>query len=210
MSAKLINHDEITRANARMLMETAGSSAAFGERVGLSNSQVSQLLGRNPIRNIGFKLARRIEEAFDKPTGWLDVPQDMPAPPQQQTISDRLDLAMREAGFASQAALARASGVPQPTINRILKNLSTKQGPETETLQRLAKACRVTFNWLHQGADEVRVHPHGLTPEQQEWLALLDDLGSEDIEEFKLLIQERQRRNRKLLAELVSLKKQNQ
>ncbi|MES2073967.1 MAG: S24 family peptidase [Pseudomonadota bacterium] len=66
------------------------------------------------------------------------------------TLTSRLDTAMQAAGFASQSALARASGVPQPTINRILKSVGTK-GPETETLRKLASACNVSFEWLHEG-----------------------------------------------------------
>jgi phage repressor protein C with HTH and peptisase S24 domain len=60
---------------------------------------------------------------------------------------------MREAGFDSQSALARASGVPQPTINRILQNVG-KKGPEASTLQKLAAACNVTFEWLHEGSGQ--------------------------------------------------------
>ncbi len=66
------------------------------------------------------------------------------------TIASRLDEAMREAGFESQSAFARASGIPQPTINRILKGTG-KRGPETQTLIALAAACNVTFEWLHEG-----------------------------------------------------------
>ena len=65
-------------------------------------------------------------------------------------IGTRLDEAMRDAGFASQSALARASGVPQPTINRILKGVG-KSGPETSTVVKLAAACNVSFEWLHEG-----------------------------------------------------------
>lgn len=65
-------------------------------------------------------------------------------------ISDRLTQAMEEAGFQSQSALARASGVPQPTINRIL-NRSGARGPEAATLAALASACNVAFEWLHEG-----------------------------------------------------------
>jgi transcriptional regulator with XRE-family HTH domain len=66
------------------------------------------------------------------------------------TIASRLDEAMKAARIPSQSALARASGVPQPTINRILKGTS-KNGPETGTLLKLAAACNVTFEWLHEG-----------------------------------------------------------
>jgi len=66
------------------------------------------------------------------------------------TIASRLDEAMKAAGFKSQNALARASGIPQPTINRILKGVG-KKGPEAHTLALLAAACNVAFDWLHEG-----------------------------------------------------------
>jgi transcriptional regulator with XRE-family HTH domain len=64
-------------------------------------------------------------------------------------IATRLDEAMTEAGFKSQMDLSRASGVPQPTINRILKG-SSKRGPESDTVIKLATACNVNFDWLNQ------------------------------------------------------------
>lgn len=67
----------------------------------------------------------------------------------EMTIANRLDKAMLLAGFKSQSALSRASGVPQPTINRILKGKGTK-GPETETVRKLAAACNVNFDWLNE------------------------------------------------------------
>jgi phage repressor protein C with HTH and peptisase S24 domain len=70
-------------------------------------------------------------------------------------ISTRLEEAMRDAGFASQSALARASGVPQPTINRIARGAGSK-GPEAHTLLLLAEACQVNFQWLHQGSGPKR------------------------------------------------------
>lgn len=57
---------------------------------------------------------------------------------------------MKAAGYESQSALSRASGVPQPTINRILNGVG-KQGPEARTLAQLAAACGVAFEWLHEG-----------------------------------------------------------
>ena len=62
----------------------------------------------------------------------------------------RLAEAMREVRIASQSALARASGISQPTINRILKG-GGKKGPEAHTLVKLAAACNVSFGWLHEG-----------------------------------------------------------
>jgi transcriptional regulator with XRE-family HTH domain len=66
------------------------------------------------------------------------------------SIGWRLDKAMQDARIKSQAALARLSGVPQPTINRIL-NEERKRGPETATLVALANATGVEFLWLQQG-----------------------------------------------------------
>ena len=66
-------------------------------------------------------------------------------------MATRLNEAMRDAGFGdNQSALSRASGVPQPTINRILKG-GGKKGPETETVKKLAAACNVSFQWLMEG-----------------------------------------------------------
>jgi phage repressor protein C with HTH and peptisase S24 domain len=84
----------------------------------------------------------------------------------RMTIATRLDEAMSEAGFDSQSALARASSVPQPTINRILKG-GGKRGPETQTIIQLANACNVTFEWLHEGREPKRrtagISPHEFT-----------------------------------------------
>lgn len=66
------------------------------------------------------------------------------------TIGWRLDKAMQDARIKSQSELARQSGVPQPTINRIL-NGESKRGPETATLVALAKATGVEFLWLLEG-----------------------------------------------------------
>lgn len=57
---------------------------------------------------------------------------------------------MKDAKISSQSALARASGVPQATISRILKG-DSKKGPETDTLKKLAAACNVSFDWLNEG-----------------------------------------------------------
>lgn len=68
------------------------------------------------------------------------------------SISERLRTAMRDAGFESQKELERASGVKQPTINRILNRVGSK-GPESETVKQLARACGVSFEWLNEGLE---------------------------------------------------------
>ncbi len=115
-----------------------------------------------------------------------------------ETVGDRLDKAMREAGFKSQSALSAKSGVPQPTIARILKNQG-KSAPESATVKKLASACRKSFNWLNEGLEDGL--GHALTTKQREWLDLLNYLGTDDIKEFEVLIRQRQERNKRLLQE---------
>jgi transcriptional regulator with XRE-family HTH domain len=66
---------------------------------------------------------------------------------------------MREARIPSQNALAKASGVPQATISRILKG-NGKKGPETETVRKLAAAVNVSFEWLNEGSGPKQRNAH--------------------------------------------------
>lgn len=62
----------IRRENLRALAHDLGSITALADFLGKSQSQMSRLIGRHPIKNIGDKLAAEIEKAFEKPAGWLD------------------------------------------------------------------------------------------------------------------------------------------
>lgn len=77
------------------------------------------------------------------------------------SIATRLNEAMQSGdgrGKLSQTELSVRSGVPQPTIARILKG-NMKKGPETSTLVALSNALGVEFNWLQQGT--LPKHPGG-------------------------------------------------
>lgn len=67
---------EIRRHNARLLAEKNRTLASFAEAIGRPATQVSRFMGKNPTRSIGSKIAREIEQAFDKPHGWLDIYHD--------------------------------------------------------------------------------------------------------------------------------------
>lgn len=67
--------EETRLANLRMLIEDSDGPTAAAERLDMSTSQLSQIAGRNPTRNIGAATARKIENAWNKPKGWLDLPQ---------------------------------------------------------------------------------------------------------------------------------------
>lgn len=65
---------EVTRLeNTRELIAQAGGPTAAAKLLDMDTSQLSQIAGRNPTRAIGSAVARRIELAFSKPKGWLDV-----------------------------------------------------------------------------------------------------------------------------------------
>jgi hypothetical protein len=50
------------------------------EKWNTSASTLSQILSKNPVRNLGDELARRIEKAEGLPSGWLDSMQLDPFP----------------------------------------------------------------------------------------------------------------------------------
>lgn len=101
-----------------------------------------------------------------------------------EAIGHRLDEAMRDASFRSQNALSKKSGVPQPTISRILKGAGEK-GPETETLRKLAAACEVSFTWLHEGIGPKQRHSgFGNSPiNEQDALEAIAEMAKYDSDE---------------------------
>ncbi|MBZ7547909.1 LexA family transcriptional repressor [Klebsiella oxytoca] len=73
-----MENKEIRKANLEALYEqrhtdSGMTKAQFAELIETSPAAFSQLLGVNPNRNIGDKLARKIETALNLPFGWMDV-----------------------------------------------------------------------------------------------------------------------------------------
>lgn len=77
MSRMEIN--EIRRRNLRALLDayiaTGGKKKDFAEKVGVEAPQLTHVTAEPPSRNIGDKIARRIEVNLELPRGWLDVSQ---------------------------------------------------------------------------------------------------------------------------------------
>lgn len=80
---------EIRRDNTRRLAAEIGSPADLARRLEMSDSQMGQLIGRRPVRNIGPKIARRIEEVCGRPTGWLDIDHGDVAPSSLREFQQR-------------------------------------------------------------------------------------------------------------------------
>lgn len=66
-------------------------------------------------------------------------------------IAGRIRAKMADAGL-NENQLGKRAGVPQPTINRILSGESAS--PRTPTIAKLARALKVTPEWLMYGTGE--------------------------------------------------------
>lgn len=63
---------EIRRENLRKIANDKGGTSALANVVQKDVSRISQLIGPNPIRNIGEETAREFEGLLALPSGWLD------------------------------------------------------------------------------------------------------------------------------------------
>lgn len=106
---------EIRLENARRLADELGRMADFARLLGMSDSQMGQLIGRSPVRNIGPRVARRMEIAGGKPEGWLDVEHQDVAPGSLRDL--QLQEARRILEGMSDAELSRALGWLQAAVS---------------------------------------------------------------------------------------------
>jgi len=70
-------------------------------------------------------------------------------------LADRLGQLMREKKF-TQSSLSRASGVPQPTINRILARVT--KDPRRESVVRMANCLNISPEFLYGSAHKGSAH----------------------------------------------------
>ncbi|MGZ8956720.1 MAG: hypothetical protein ACXW0G_02705 [Methylosarcina sp.] len=68
-----LTSEDIKRLNLKILIADAGGPTKLAELVDTNQAYISQLTRVKKPRNIGPKLARRLEEVFNKPIGWMDV-----------------------------------------------------------------------------------------------------------------------------------------
>ncbi|MFS1539259.1 MAG: helix-turn-helix transcriptional regulator [Candidatus Phlomobacter fragariae] len=69
---------DIRRANLHALIQDftvsgKNKKSQLADKIGIPAAQLSQISGNNPIRNIGDRIARRIEKSLNLPIGWMDV-----------------------------------------------------------------------------------------------------------------------------------------
>jgi phage repressor protein C with HTH and peptisase S24 domain len=76
-----MDYHEIRRQNLEILIREAGSQSELAERVGTDSSYLSTVKNKRMTqggtpRGLGDEMARRMEEAMDKPPYWMDQPHD--------------------------------------------------------------------------------------------------------------------------------------
>jgi len=69
---------EVRRQNLILLREQEGSVRSLADRVDTDPNYLSQILGGHG--NMGHNMARRLELAFSKQQGWMDLPHDSGQP----------------------------------------------------------------------------------------------------------------------------------
>ncbi|MGR5061999.1 S24 family peptidase [Photobacterium sp. DNB22_13_2] len=65
--------EDLRLYNARLLTDKFDTLAEFANAIDRSATQVSRLVGKNPTKSIGSRMARHIEQALQLPEGWLDT-----------------------------------------------------------------------------------------------------------------------------------------
>lgn len=145
-----MDRQQIRLKRVRDLVAAEGGLARFAERLGMSNSQVSQFAGKNPSRNIGNSVAAKIETAYGKPAGWLDhvAPTDLEG--DSDAVSTSPDgslhaIQLREAakilGLLDDANLSTALGF----LQKLLKEQSSQSGTEQPPLAGAPQDAEVKF-----------------------------------------------------------------
>lgn len=75
--------------------------------------------------------------------------------------------------------------------------------PTRTRMPKVAQALGCSEEWLRTGKDD----GNELSPLKQKWINLLEDLSSEDIQEFFELVSARQEKNRKFLRDRLQYEK---
>ena len=89
--APLATAADTRRKNLQSLIAQFETAAAAAAALDMSPSQLAQIAGPHPSRNIGPHQARKIEARLGKPKGWLDTPQGAPpSDPELQSLTERM------------------------------------------------------------------------------------------------------------------------
>ncbi|UGA37915.1 XRE family transcriptional regulator [Chromobacterium haemolyticum] len=152
-----IENRNIRRENLGYLINEYGTIRALAEAVDTAANYLSEI--KNGVRDMGHKLARKIEERTSKPIGWLDRVQE-----NNTNLENNLGTRIRKALDALSEKtgsnktpnwLATQVGVSRPAAYKWLKNPTS--GIDGENLYKVAKALQVSSDWLASGHGEMQL-----------------------------------------------------
>ena len=69
----MLDSKEIRRQNLRTLIEESGTAAGLAEKAQTSAAYISQILSPKTKAFVGDALARKLENAMQRPHGWMDT-----------------------------------------------------------------------------------------------------------------------------------------
>ncbi|MDP1586304.1 MAG: hypothetical protein Q8M07_01050 [Prosthecobacter sp.] len=121
--------EEIRRENLQILIDgyASGNATKFGDIVGRSQSQISNVL--NHVRDIGSALARDIEIKLNLERGWLDHDHDEKAPlyttndplvARAMQIMEPMPTYAKELEIRSLLKKRNSSNSPAPAPNNVI------------------------------------------------------------------------------------------
>lgn len=73
MENKDIRKQNLESLLVQHLAEVSATKASFASKLGIAGSYLSQMTGDSPERNVGDRMARKVEAALDLPRGWMDT-----------------------------------------------------------------------------------------------------------------------------------------
>jgi len=122
----LMQIHEIRLANARNLLRESGLSRAdFAEKVGVSYNLISQYIGKNPTKNIGDETALKLEDAFNKPKGFLDQVNAFPLVEDDETSTTPQSSSIRIAPIEFRSGETKPTNVRIPIYKDIKASCGT-------------------------------------------------------------------------------------
>lgn len=165
---------QIRLENVRQLAKGAGGTTPFAIKVDREPTQMSRVMGSNPTKNIGSKLARHIEACFGKPSGWLDYDHNNASRETVTAYHANTSPAIQPIRYnrypvvsAVQARWFAECIVPYPAV--------MEERHETTDYE-----AKDTAFWLEVTGDSMTA-PTGVTPSISEGTLVLIDTGIEPI-----------------------------
>ena len=127
--------EEIRFENLERLVVEAGSAVRLARRAGMSESYLSRIRRRNPPR-VSVRLAAKLEEAMDKPNGWMDV---------DNAAHKQSALTLPVVSWSQAVFCSRAAKDVQGALVQVASLCHLDSGPQTFVLQVMDSTMAPVF-----------------------------------------------------------------